>query len=587
MSHFIWDNTALPAVKSDTRPPRAPSTEVSATDLNTLRSALADIRDTHQTGELRPNPNGATGVSSAGTSRLRHNGGLLQASVEGGAFQSVIRELQFHNALDHGAVNTAVNRSDNSVASSTDSGPAIQAVIDAAVAAKTNLGYLPAGDYYVNTRLEMNRLNGFKLIGAGSQVTRIYAGPALDDQDVLTLRNCQNCEVSGIEFTGRGNPFRSSTTQAAIATAIAGSLPLPCPKSAIACIFDYGTGPTGLNPYVYAPNNNHFRDIAINVHNSNGEGNMLRYGIRFDFTDVAHYDLGNSENLLDRCFIACCYGGATYFNGTQCKMNIFRDCIFFNSNNYGVWCQQGQFHWLGGTCTAAPTTGVAFVLGAANDTIVIQGCSVESQGRFIDSSVSNTRNSWPLFIVGNRIDCSELAVDNVLMNFYQLGPTIILGNEFFGIQSAARSPLIKFTSTFNATYNVVRFENNQILGPKTPIYDMTLDGYNNVTKLTDRNNSYVDLDGSVTGSTGTFARVENGEFTIADAATGSGTISFVADTHDTKYRISLEPVAVTGSPAAGAFAHYVTRTKSGFTVTLTAAPGAGTSITYAWKMDRG
>jgi len=83
--------------------------------------------------------------------------------------------------------------------------------------------------------------------------------------------------------------------------------------------------------------------------------------------------------------------------------------------------------------------------------------------------------------------------------------------------------------------------------------------------------------------------VASGTITISDAAaTGAGT-AFSAAQPDTNYVVLMQPVeAATGSPAAGAYrVQSIAKTTAGFTITLEAAPGAGTSVTYRYLVHRG
>lgn len=73
---------------------------------------------------------------------------------------------------------------------------------------------------------------------------------------------------------------------------------------------------------------------------------------------------------------------------------------------------------------------------------------------------------------------------------------------------------------------------------------------------------------------------ETGSFTIADAATIT-TVTLKTKRPDTKYRVVASAVSSTGAPASGAFTvKGVTKAADSFVVTLSAAPGAGTSVTF-------
>ena len=77
-----------------------------------------------------------------------------------------------------------------------------------------------------------------------------------------------------------------------------------------------------------------------------------------------------------------------------------------------------------------------------------------------------------------------------------------------------------------------------------------------------------------------------GEFTVSDAATTS-LVTLTAEQEDTDYFVVLTPIGETGTPAAASRdIAAVSKTGTGFTVTLGAAPGGGNSITYSFHVLR-
>jgi hypothetical protein len=77
-----------------------------------------------------------------------------------------------------------------------------------------------------------------------------------------------------------------------------------------------------------------------------------------------------------------------------------------------------------------------------------------------------------------------------------------------------------------------------------------------------------------------------GQLTIADANT-TGVVTLSPSEPDASYFVQLTASAAAGGPASGAYTvGGVVKTSSTFTVTVTAAPGAGKSVTYDWFVHR-
>jgi hypothetical protein len=69
--------------------------------------------------------------------------------------------------------------------------------------------------------------------------------------------------------------------------------------------------------------------------------------------------------------------------------------------------------------------------------------------------------------------------------------------------------------------------------------------------------------------------------------TSVASVTFATAETDTNYRIVMTVNDVTGAAAAGSNrVKYITKTTSGFTVTLEAAPGAGCDTTFSWMIFR-
>ncbi|WP_341702634.1 hypothetical protein [Ferrovibrio sp.] len=77
-----------------------------------------------------------------------------------------------------------------------------------------------------------------------------------------------------------------------------------------------------------------------------------------------------------------------------------------------------------------------------------------------------------------------------------------------------------------------------------------------------------------------------GTLTITGAST-TGAVTFSAVQANTNFIVTFSPVTgSTGTPAAGAYVPLsIAKTTSGFTLTLTAAPGVGNSVTYQYRVQ--
>lgn len=78
----------------------------------------------------------------------------------------------------------------------------------------------------------------------------------------------------------------------------------------------------------------------------------------------------------------------------------------------------------------------------------------------------------------------------------------------------------------------------------------------------------------------------SGEATIDDANT-TVVVTLPSAQSNTSYFVSLTPQSSVGTPAAGAYTVTgVAKTTTDFTITISAAPGAGKSVTFAWQIQR-
>ena len=79
----------------------------------------------------------------------------------------------------------------------------------------------------------------------------------------------------------------------------------------------------------------------------------------------------------------------------------------------------------------------------------------------------------------------------------------------------------------------------------------------------------------------------HGAVTIEGADAGA-MVRFEQPLDDANYEVFATIARTTGAPAPGAYAiaGIADKTPAGFALTLTAAPGAGASVTYAWTIRR-
>lgn len=90
------------------------------------------------------------------------------------------------------------------------------------------------------------------------------------------------------------------------------------------------------------------------------------------------------------------------------------------------------------------------------------------------------------------------------------------------------------------------------------------------------------------GISGTEVAANNlrGTVTVVDAAT-TGAVTFTTAETNSSYYLSVTPVSKTGSPAAASNrVSEIAKTGSGFTITVEAAPGAGTTRVFDWVLIR-
>lgn len=78
-----------------------------------------------------------------------------------------------------------------------------------------------------------------------------------------------------------------------------------------------------------------------------------------------------------------------------------------------------------------------------------------------------------------------------------------------------------------------------------------------------------------------------GTVTISEAAT-SAAVSLTTTQSDTSYRVLVVPQSTTGTPAVGSnrVLSISSKTTTGFTLNIEAAPGGGNGVTFVWEVVR-
>jgi hypothetical protein len=79
-------------------------------------------------------------------------------------------------------------------------------------------------------------------------------------------------------------------------------------------------------------------------------------------------------------------------------------------------------------------------------------------------------------------------------------------------------------------------------------------------------------------------RNTNGKATISGSDT-TNVVNFSATESSSTYAVRLQVIEFTGTPAAGSFNGVATsKLNTGFTISLTAAPGVGNTVTVLWEV---
>jgi hypothetical protein len=203
MSNFLWDLVDMFSAKTDSRPRVAPNNDVSATDLNLLKGAVEDTRLAFLNGEMRPNPNGVTGLSEEGTYRCRSTAdGEMEVSQNGEAWLKIDRTDK-RNVTAWGADPTGVE----------DSTEAIQNAIDYAIyTSKRGPVFLDGHKFKTSDTIHLGYgelFHAIALIGPGYNYRgfgEIFTGaciiPTFNDRPVINVQGARGTKLKGFSVFG-------------------------------------------------------------------------------------------------------------------------------------------------------------------------------------------------------------------------------------------------------------------------------------------------------------------------------------------------------------------------------------------------
>jgi hypothetical protein len=290
----------------------------------------------------------------------------------------------------------------------------------------------------------------------------------------------------------------------------------------------------------------------------------------------------------------------------QSKAWTFYDCQFWYAQ-LGMWVDRCSWLWTGGLITGH--TVAAVQRDYAADRAMFVGVDSEGCARFlVDAATGNA--SAPITLQSSRFSPDLLAVDGryivknnggplVIDNCY-FDPTSLANDANFkievGIGTPGTSVICTGTSFPNANpidcQNVARvwFYGNRgygDLGAGVVVFPVNdyIGGNETVGAAYPQTLAMAGV-----RSIGSGRRLGNnlrGTVLIADANTNAA-VTFATAEPDANYQVWLTIAARTGAPAAGAYIPIPTTAlaTTGFTVNLTAAPGAGTDVTYNWLVIR-
>ncbi|MFQ5872900.1 MAG: glycosyl hydrolase family 28-related protein [Dehalococcoidia bacterium] len=303
------------------------------------------------------------------------------------------------------------------------------------------------------------------------------------------------------------------------------------------------------------------------------------------------------------------------------ELHVFEDISLNGSGKHGIYIgsMQSKWHRIIGGNIAQKETGIyvhagSFVLFGTNfshntrdihlrqpvDAILIEGAQSEGASQFLTTNAYTA--AWAVTVKGSRLSPGTLPEDGIYLGYFAGGPLVLIGNDFADGVTRPRWRLA--ASNYGGTPGTTLVAIGNVFPNNTPFRGgdiMALFSIGNV--WVDQNNAkalptYVGPNHrlspstiAITGFTGVSgthipARNLRGSFTIAGEET-AGTVRFKAEETDKNYFLTVTPVSSTRtSPRGSNRVLSVSKSTTGFTVIVEAAPGTGNSVSFDWHLIR-
>lgn len=507
--------------------------------------------------------------SIVGTTAIRQNGNIFQASINGGRYQTFARtEGGIFNVLDYSADPTGT----------TDSTVAIQAAINAALTyggglvvngANTRIArggavYLPQGLYKISGTLWVRGTIGFHLFGDGVTNTRVeWAGQAALPRWLGNHPYSGNVTVQshGLSYSLTGNGTSSAVTvlnsSSVVGTPVTdGSCTWICNgydlksdmvrfqetissmvegmefTSAIAGMVGDPTKTPRAVLCSYQDQNGRLasgtgfciKDCNIDWSISNtGSNNQHDFGVLWDYCSADASNVNNSEGFLHHVQMNGASIAGIQINGSQSQDHFFQQLNIPNSNTCSLMTGDGgSFAVKDSNINCTPGTGTVVVLGSVNDRIVIDHCITEDAGRMLVENTALGSSAWPITIRNCRWSANNMAAgDGQFIKLTSRGPFVFENNIIDGGTGTAGAKVVPVISMpTSGSFWRARITDNAFIyhDPSGSTWTAADASIANGAALgvVETGNMYVD---SVRGDT--FMRTEAGNLSVFSAATAT------------------------------------------------------------------
>lgn len=429
---------------------------------------------------------------------------------------------------------------------STDNTDAFLAAIAAAKAGNYRRILLPPGIFRISGTLAIADTYGLTFCGAARDRC-ILKWTGSSGSPMVLLKNTQHVTVEGMQLLG--NTAGGNRPSAAI---------------------ESSSDTTYARTYV--PTGTVLRDLVIGT----GSANEFTYGVKYSHTGTSS-DTNNSEGFFQGVLIQGLVEAGYSFEHSQSKAHrivgggvVLAKCAV--ATNRGSGSQGGSFSWV--EAAASSCSEACFDFGGSNDPIYIERLTSEGSARLLQTG-GPAGNTFGITLQSCRYATDALHADNNAIVYKYRGPLNIIGCNF---DSGGNPANIALTFNTDGVCQIMGNAFNSIGSSLTS--RIVIGGGGDPGHIKYECNVFADGAGAMV------AQAHCGTFTVADAAT-TGSATFNIPEHDTAYRLSIEPVTLSGSPSAGASrVRSIAKTTSGFTATVEAAPGAGTSVTFDWVLVR-